>query len=110
MEATTAVAQTLTCTVGEVVIAVDVIWIDSNGAVIRPGQRGYTIDRGIVNEYGNVQLSTLTIAPSIVSSFGTSSTVTYQCSARSALYLDSDASPFQILEVTFSQGNSFSHT
>ena len=99
-------AQTLTCTVGEVVIAVDVTWKDPNGAVIRPSQGGYTINRGIVNEYGNVQLSTLTIAPSIMSSLGTSSTVTYQCSARSALYPDSDASPFQTLEVTFSQGNS----
>ena len=100
LEATTAVAQTLTCNIGNVTTAAEVSWRDGEGGEIEHNEGGYTVNKGSVNS-DNVQISTLIIAPATLQNLDTSSPVTYQCSAKSSQYPESEASPYQDLVVTF---------
>ena len=99
MKATTAVAQTLTCNIGDVTQAVDVSWKDSAGAAVTDGAGGYTITKGSVET--NVQASTLTIAADTLKALDTASPLTWKCAAKSTLYSDSEISTFSDVVVTF---------
>jgi hypothetical protein len=100
LDATTSVAQTLTCHIGDVTTAVDVTWRHKDGDDITNNQDGYTMKKGSVNQE-NIQESTLSISPAQLQKLDTSSPVTYQCSAKSLQYPESEASPYQNLVVTF---------
>ena len=109
MKATTAVAQTLTCKIGDVTEAVDVTWKDKDDNLIKHGQEGYVVTNGTVDE-SDVQVSTLTIEPSILSNVNNTLPVTWKCSAKSTLFPDSSTSPDQNVVVTFlALGKIFSH-
>ena len=99
MKATTAVAQTLTCNIGDVTQAVDVSWEDSAGAPVTDGAGGYTITKGSVAS--NVQASTLTIAADTLKALDTAAALTWKCAAKSTLYSDSEISTFSDVVVTF---------
>ena len=66
MKATTAVAQTLTCNIGDVTQAVDVSWKDSAGGAITADTSGYTITEGLVDGATKIQKSTLTISATVL--------------------------------------------
>ena len=100
LDATTSVAQTLTCNIGDITTAVDVKGKVKDGGDITDTQEGYTITKGSVNQ-NNVQESTLTISPAQLQKLDTSSPVTYKCSAKSSQYPQSKESPYQSLVVTF---------
>ena len=100
LDATTSVAQTLTCNIHDLTAAVDVKWKDKDGGDISDTQEGYRVTKGTVNQK-NVQESTLTISPAQLQKLDTSSPVTYQCSAKSSQYPQSKESPYQNLVVTF---------
>ena len=101
MDATTAVAQTLTCNIGDVTQAVDVSWKDSAGNTITDGQGGYTITKGTVDD-NNVQKSTLTVSAGTLGALSnTASPLTWKCAAKSTLYADSEISSYLDVVVTF---------
>ena len=101
MDATTAVAQTLTCNVGDVTQAVDVSWKDSDGNAITDGQGGYIITKGPVDD-NNVQKSTLTVSARTLGALSnTASPLTWKCAAKSTLYAESEISPYFDVVVTF---------
>ena len=100
MNATTAVDQTLTCNIGDVTQAVDVIWKNNDGEDITDGVGGYTITKGTVDG-SNVQTSTLKITAATLDTLDTSSPLTWKCAARSTLYLDSEKSTDFNVIVTF---------
>ena len=98
-KATTAVAQTLTCIIGDVDTAVTVSWKDKDGSPIADRQVGYTISPGTVDSGTKKQEATLTISPNILSKLG--SPVTYTCAAKSVQYSESATSADQNVVVTF---------
>ena len=100
MDATTAVAQTLTCNIGGVTQAVDVTWMNNAGVEITNGEGGYTITKGTVGS-NNIQASTLTIAAATLTALDTSSPLTWKCAAKSTLYPDSEKSIYSDVVVTF---------
>ena len=100
MKATTAVAQTLTCIIGDVTEAVVITWKEKDDNPIRDGQEGYDIKNKRVNNR-NVQVTTLTIEPSILVNEDKTIPGAWKCSAKSTLYPDSDTSPDQNVVVTF---------
>ena len=100
MKATTAVAQTLTCIIGDVTEAVVITWKEKDDNPIRDGQEGYDIKNKRVNKR-NVQVTTLTIEPSILVNLDKTIPGAWKCSAKSTLYPDSDTSPDQNVVVTF---------
>ena len=99
MKATTAVAQTLTCNIGDITRTVEVSWKDEGGDPIVDGQGGYTITNGQVNG-SNTQVATLTIDSVTLRNLDTSSAVTYTCSARSSQYPESKQSTDQNVVIT----------
>ena len=88
-KATTAVAQTLTCIIGDVDTVVDVSWKDKDESLITNEQAGYTINPGTVTDT-NIQEATLTISPDILGDLG--SPVNYTCAAKSVQYPESAVS------------------
>ena len=100
MKATTAVAQTLTCIIGDVTEAVVITWKEKDDNPIRDGQEGYDIKNKRVNKR-NVQVTTLTIEPSVLANEDTTLPGVWKCSAKSTQYPDSDTSPDQNVVVTF---------
>ena len=104
LDATTSVAQTLTCIIGDVTKSVEVKWRYRDGDDITNNQDGYTMTKGSVSKKDtkNLQESTLIISPETLQKLHASSFfVTYQCSAQSSEYPESEASPYQNLLVTF---------
>ena len=101
MDATTAVAQTLTCNIGDVTQAVDVSWKKSDGSDVVNGQDGYTVVTGSV--VGTVQESTLEIEADTLKALpDTSDPLTWKCAAKSTQYPDdSEKSSDQDVVVTF---------
>ena len=101
MDATTAVAQTLTCNIGDVTQAVDVSWKKSDESDVVNGQDGYTVVTGSV--VGTVQKSTLEIEADTLRALpDTSSPLTWKCAAKSTQYPDdSEKSSDQDVVVTF---------
>ena len=101
MDATTAVAQTLTCDIGDVTQAVDVSWKKSDGSDVVNGQDGYTVNMESV--VGTVQKSTLVIdANTLKALTDTSTPLTWKCAAKSTQYPDdSEKSSDQDVVVTF---------
>lgn len=91
-DVTTAVAQTLTCEIGDVDDgnAVAVTWkMTSEGAALAEGD-DYTVDQGSVVE--GVQKSFLTIKAGKMATFADQDSFTYLCSAQSSQYSTSPAS------------------
>ena len=107
VKATTAVAQTLTCNIGNVTQAVKVTWKDKDGNMIKTGQGGYTIEQGTVESSTKIQKSTLKIEPSVLSGLGSS--VTYKCAAKSIQYSDSKISGDKDVVVNFLTFGMFLH-
>ena len=102
MDATTAVAQTLTCNIGDVTQAVDVSWKKSDGSDVVNGQDGYTVVTGSV--VGTDQESTLEITAKTLATERDTSTdpLTWKCAAKSTQYPDdSEKSSYQDVVVTF---------
>ena len=97
VKATTAVAQTLTCKIGDLTTDVTVSWKDKDGNPITSGSGGYTIVQGSV--VSNVQESTLKMDTTALS--GLSGTVTYKCAAKSKQYSDSNISEDKDIVVEF---------
>ncbi|XP_063687822.1 uncharacterized protein LOC134821085 [Bolinopsis microptera] len=103
-KATTAVAQTLTCEIGDVVTDVTVSWKDNSGAAITSGSGGYTIAQGTAVSGTKIQTSTLTIDVTTLTSVAAAAgvnPVTYQCAAESKEYPDSATSTFKDIVVDF---------
>ena len=98
-KATTAVAQTLTCIIGDVDTAVTVSWKDKDGSPIASEQDGYTISPGTVDSGTKKQEATLTISSDILGDLD--SPVTYTCAAKSVQYPESAISADQNVVVTF---------
>ena len=98
-KATTAVAQTLTCIIGDVDTAVTVSWKDKDGSPIANEQDEYTISPGTVDSGTKKQEATLTISPNILGKLG--SPVTYTCAAKSTKYPESAISADQNVVLTF---------
>jgi hypothetical protein len=97
VKATKAVAQTLTCNIGDLTKDVTVTWKIKDGNPIASGAGGYTIVQGSVKS--NTQESTLKIEPDTLKNLGTS--VTYKCAAQSKEYPDSEISDFEDIVVDF---------
>ena len=103
-KATTAVAQTLTCYIGDVATDVTVSWKDNGGNDITTGSGGYTIAQGSAVSGTKIQTSTLTIAIDTLTSVAQAavgSPVTYKCAAQSTKYSDSTTSAFKDIVVSF---------
>ena len=91
---TTAVQQTLTCTIGGLDSGhpVTVAWKDPDGAAVPDtGDTNYSLSQGSVDGSGN-QEAVLTIKPTKLSSFASQTTFTYKCSVTSSQYSGSPAS------------------
>ncbi|KAL5247349.1 hypothetical protein ACHWQZ_G019273 [Mnemiopsis leidyi] len=94
-DVTTAVDQTLTCTVRELDVGgtpATVTWKDPNGVVVEISDTtNYAIAQGAVDDTGQ-QNAELTIKPTKLSSFSSQTTFTYKCSVTSSQYPRSPAS------------------
>ena len=92
---TTAVDQTLTCTIGELDPSgtpATVTWKDNDNAEVLTGDTAnYGFSRGSVDGNGN-QVAELTIKSTKLADFISLSSVTYKCSVQSGQYTDSPAS------------------
>ena len=99
MKATTSVAQTLTCNIGDVTEAVEVSWKNSAGVDIATDAAGHTFTKGSVES--NIQKSTLTIGATQLQALTTTSALTWKCAAKSTVYGDSAISTFQDVVVNF---------
>ena len=101
-KATTAVAHTLTCNIGDVVTDVTVSWKVNGGNDITTGGGGYTIAQGSADTGTKIQKSTLTIDASTLTTVAAAGTpVTYKCAAESIEYPDSATSTFKDIVVSF---------
>ncbi|XP_063676931.1 mucin-17-like [Bolinopsis microptera] len=101
-KATTAVAQTLTCDIGDVVTDVIVSWKDNAGADITSDSAGYTIAQGSADSGTKIQTSTLTIDVATLTSVAVAANpATYKCAAQSVEYSDSATSTFKEIVVNF---------
>ena len=100
VKATTAVTQTLTCNIGDVVKDVTVSWKDKDGGAITSGQGGYTIVQGSADAGTKFQKSTLKITAGKLATLGVTE-ATFKCAAKSKEYADSAKSEDQDVVVTF---------
>ena len=92
---TTAVDQTLTCSIGELDVGgtpVNVVWKDPDGLTVSVSDTtNYVVSQGRVDGTG-IQLAELTIKAVKLADFAAESSFTYKCSVTSAQYADSPAS------------------
>ena len=92
---TTAVDQTLTCTIGELDVGgtpVNVVWKDPDGLTVSVSDTtNYVISQGRVDGTG-IQLAELTIKAAKLADFAAVSSFTYKCSVTSSQYANSPAS------------------
>ena len=99
-KATSAVEQTLSCKVGDVLDAVYFTWMDTDDNEIGDLTEGYTINQGTVNG-NNQQTSTLTISAARLGALDTSSPLTWKCAAQSLQFPESAKSADSEVVVTF---------
>ncbi|XP_063683571.1 uncharacterized protein LOC134818085 [Bolinopsis microptera] len=92
---TTAVDQTLTCTIGELDVGgtpVNVVWKNPDGLTVSVSDTtNYLVSQGTVNSAG-IQLAELTIKAAKLPAFVDQPTFTYKCSVSSSQYTESPAS------------------
>ena len=93
---TTAVDQTLTCTIGELDVIggtlVNVVWKDPDDLTVSVSDTtNYVVSQGRVDGTG-IQLAELTIKAAKLADFAAESSFTYKCSVTSSQYADSPAS------------------
>ena len=100
VEATTAVALTLTCNIGDVIKDVIVTWKDQDDQFLTSGQGGYTIDMGSVDSSSKLQKSTLEITSTTLAALG-DTTVTFKCAAQSKQYPHSKISDDKDIVLNF---------
>ena len=91
---TTAVDQTLTCTIGGLDAnsgtPATVTWKDNADQVLTSDTQNYGLEQGSVDGSGN-QVAVLTIKAAKLAAFTSLSSVTYKCSVKSGQYTDSPA-------------------
>ena len=95
---TTAVDQTLTCTIGGLDAnsgtPATVTWKDNVGDVVEISDtQNYGLEQGSVDGSGN-QVAELTIKAAKLAAFTSLSSVTYKCSVKSGQYADSPTSDY----------------
>ena len=94
-DVTTAVEQTLTCTVRELDVTADpvtITWKDPTGAEVEESDTtNYAVNQGAIDDSG-VQNAVLTIKPAKLTSFSSQATFTYKCAVKSSQYPTSPAS------------------
>ena len=91
---TTAVDQTLTCTISglDTSYPVTVTWKDPNGAaVLNSDTNNYAMSPGTVDSSGN-QIAVLTIKAAKLADYASSTALTYKCLVKSSQYASSPES------------------